>query len=320
MRRHARALALLLAVTALPAAALDLALPGNGTLSREDVEAPGTYPLPVAPWAEGVLPTLEVTGRVVTQAWRIEASGLTTLQVMAPLAAQLDAEGYETLLRCNGQGCGGFDFRFATPVLPAPDMFVDLFDYRFLSARRVGASGPEYITLLISLSTNTAYVQLIHVAPNGAAALSVVTGARPAEAPVAGGMGPARPTPEDLPAALQSAGRVILGDLDFGTGDAQLGDGPFPSLTALGAYLLEDETRRIALVGHTDITGGFDTNAALSLRRAELVAARLRETYGVPSTQIEARGMAYLAPIATNMTAQGREANRRVEAVLVSGP
>ena len=320
MHKRVRALALLLAATALPAAALDLTLPGNGTLAREDVEAPGTYPLPIAPWVDGALPTLEVAGRVATQAWRIDASGLTTLQVMAPLAAQLDAAGYETLFRCNAQGCGGFDFRFSTPVLPAPDMFVDLFDYRFLSARKSGDTGPEYITLLVSRSTNTAYVQLIHVAPSGAAGLVVAPGARPAEAPVPSTTNPTRPTPDDLPTALQSAGRIILADLDFGTGAARLGDGPFPSLTALAAFLLEDETRRNALVGHTDITGGFDTNAALSLRRAELVAARLRDTYGVSAAQIEARGMAYLAPIATNMTAEGREANRRVEAVLVSGP
>jgi len=317
MPRRARALALLFAaLTALPAAALDLALPDNSTLAREDIEAPGTYPLPIAPWAGGTLPTLEVSGRVTTQAWRIDASGATTLQVIAPLAAQLAGTGYETLFRCNGQGCGGFDFRFSTPVLPAPDMFVDLFDYRFLSARRrSGASNasPEYVTLLVSRSTDTAYIQLIHVAPDGAAALAVATDQRSASFP-------ASPAPEDLQAALQTAGRVILDDLDFGTGAARLGAGPFPSLTALAAYLKADEIRRIALVGHTDVTGGFETNAALSLLRAELVAARLRDTYGVPAEQLEARGVAYLAPVASNISAEGREANRRVEAVLISGP
>lgn len=319
MHRRARALALVLITAAWPAAALDLALPVNGALARETVEAPATYPLPVGPWSGGTLPVLEVAGRVVTQAWRIEASGVTTLQVIDPLVAQLTDAGYETLLRCNGQGCGGFDFRFATPVLPAPDMFVDLFDYRFVSARIAGANGPEYVSLLVSRSTDTAYVQMIHVAPETAEALAIVPGAGVAVR-AASGTPAASAAPADLSEALMSSGRVILSDLDFGTGASQLGPGPFPSLTALAEFLRADNGRRIALVGHTDVTGGFETNAALSLRRAELVAARLRDTYDVSDAQIEARGMAYLAPVATNMTPEGREANRRVEAVLISGP
>ncbi len=74
---------------------------------------------------------------------------------------------------------------------------------------------------------------------------------------------------------------------------------------------------RIMLVGHTDSVGGLDPNIALSRDRAASVRQRLIDAYGVAPNRLEAQGMGYLAPIASNLTAQGRETNRRVEAVLL---
>ncbi|UXX84224.1 OmpA family protein [Roseovarius pelagicus] len=307
-----------------PVHALELNLPGNGTMSREVVRDPDTYLLPVGPWEEDTLPVLEVSGRVVQQAWRIVIEGITTLQVMRPLAAQLEAAGYETLLRCAGQSCGGFDFRFGTPVLPAPEMFVDLFDYRFLSARLAGPEGPEYVSLLVSRSSNTAYVQIIHVGSDGSPnpIVSPNPGARPVARPATGqnaqDNAEAASAGDPIAGTLVTQGHVILHDLEFDTGSATLGPGPFATVAALAAYLKSDPTRRIALVGHTDTVGNLDTNIALSRRRAASVMNRLAETYEVPRAQLEAEGMGYLSPVAPNLTAEGREANRRVEAVLLN--
>ena len=70
-------------------------------------------------------------------------------------------------------------------------------------------------------------------------------------------------------------------------------------------------------MGHTDNVGSLDANIALSRSRAEAVRARLIEAHGVDGARIEARGIGYLAPAAANDTAEGRETNRRVEAVLL---
>ena len=40
--------------------------------------------------------------------------------------------------------------------------------------------------------------------------------------------------------------------------------------------------------------------------------------YEVPRAQMESNGMGYLSPVAPNTTEAGREANRRVEAVLLN--
>jgi OOP family OmpA-OmpF porin len=39
---------------------------------------------------------------------------------------------------------------------------------------------------------------------------------------------------------------------------------------------------------------------------------------GVSEAQVASDGVGYLSPVASNLTAAGREANRRVEAVLIS--
>jgi OOP family OmpA-OmpF porin len=47
------------------------------------------------------------------------------------------------------------------------------------------------------------------------------------------------------------------------------------------------------------------------------VRVRLIEEYGIAAARLEAQGIGYLAPIASNLSAEGREANRRVEVVLL---
>ena len=46
----------------------------------------------------------------------------------------------------------------------------------------------------------------------------------------------------------------------------------------------------------------------------------MTKNLSVPSAQLEAHGIGFLAPIASNNDEAGRDANRRVEAVLLSTP
>lgn len=298
-----------------PLAALTLDIPGNPTLAAEETDPAGTYALPVAPWADGTLPVRVTEGEITRQAWRIVGPGIATLQIAAPLRDQLVAQGFSILLDCETRICGGFDFRFATEVMPPPAMHVDLSSFRFLSAERSDEAGTERVGILVSRTEGQAFVQIIRAGPPaGDAALATaapqpLTPAQPA-APVA--------LPSDLGFALESQGHVILSDLDFATGSAQLDSGDYASLQAVADYLADHPAARLALVGHTDATGALDVNIAISRRRAASVMERLASDYGVPRQQMTAEGMGWLAPVATNLTPEGREANRRVEAVLLT--
>ena len=89
--------------------------------------------------------------------------------------------------------------------------------------------------------------------------------------------------------------------------------------TTISAFLQENPTIRIAVVGHTDSVGALNANIALSKKRARAVRDRLTGRHDIAANRIEAEGMGYLAPIASNLTEEGRRANRRVEIILLSG-
>jgi outer membrane protein OmpA-like peptidoglycan-associated protein len=307
-----RAAALLLAILPGVAGAISLDLPASASMQTEELRPADSFALPVGAFAEGVIPTQNVEGDVSFRTWRIDSPGLTTLQILSPLRQQLSREGFETLFECRSDQCGGFDFRFGTEVVPAPAMFVDLADFRFLSARHKTSSGPEYIALMISRSARAGFLQVVQVG-------SAPAPARPAELP------PPAEAPVSFAgsktaalADLAEVGRVVLGDLTFASGSADLDDTVFASLKALASLLADNQSWQIALVGHTDATGSADANLLISQRRAEAVKERLVMSYETDGSRIEAAGAGYLAPIASNLTQEGRAANRRVEVVLLA--
>ena len=297
-------------------AAQELRLPSNAVLTRTETTETGHLDLPKGATVEGWLPTLPREGQVSHQSWRIEATDLTTLQILAPLRDQLIAEGWEIVFECETAACGGFDFRRAVTVFPPPEMFVNLGDFRWVSAMRPG----EALAIMVSRTEAAGFVQLSRAGPVqrqgalGSADAPAIAGSRSAAAAEA-------PLPQDsvaFAALLEAQGRVILSDLAFGTGSATLEAGTYTSLVALAEYLVAHPDRRVALVGHTDAEGSLEGNIALSRRRAGSVVERLVGGLGVARGQVEAEGMGYLAPVASNLTEAGRRANRRVEAVLLS--
>lgn len=310
-----RRLTLAAVVAAGPALGMPLDVPGNAVLQREEALPLGSVDMAVGPFADGALPGLAAEGAVLRQAWQIDAAGLSTLQILAPLRDQLTAGGYRILFTCATAQCGGFDFRFALDVMPAPEMFVDLGDFRYLAARNDSADGPAFVSLLVSRTALAGYLQIIRVGPPGGdVPLTTVT-----QAPVRadGPLGPL-PPPGDFAARIEVDGRVILSDLTFEVGSAQLGPGPYASLQALADYLGANPSRAVALVGHTDSQGALDANIALSKRRAGSVLERLVSDHDIPRRQLAAEGMGFLAPLASNLTADGRDLNRRVEVIITS--
>ncbi len=290
-----------------PVAAQDLSFPANAQLAAEVSTVETSYELPIAPWADGSLPTQRIEGDMTQQAWRIDATGLSSLQLLRPLREQLGNAGYSVVFECDTRACGGFDFRFATPVVLPPAMAVNLGDFRFLSARRDDSA----ISLLASVTADAGYVQVILVGASESIPRVVANAANNALSPLAG-------QPDDLEQALDQVGRFVLPGLQFATGSAQLVEGEVPILDTIAAYLAAYPDRTVALVGHTDSSGSLDGNIALSRRRAGAVLERLVTDYAVPRRQLEAQGMGYLAPLASNLHEGGRALNRRVEVIVTS--
>ena len=313
---------------ALAAAPLDM--PAGAIQIGARVEAPIRYAMPIAGFDGTTIPARTVTGALDQIAWRIDGFRGNTMSLLQPLSDQLTAQGYHVMFACQTTQCGGFDFRFGIDVLPEPQMHVDLGDFQYLAS--MNASG-EAVSLLVSRTADQGFVQVTSVStavtpanPPGTETKS----AAPSVTPPAGQIRPA-PDPQttvssapsdasDLDAALNTTGSMALDDLVFASGKAVLEDHDYPSLAKLAVWLAAHPLMKVALVGHTDATGGLAANVALSKQRAAAVRDRLVKNYGAAVGQIDAQGAGYLSPRATNQTPQGRAENRRVEVMITSTP
>jgi outer membrane protein OmpA-like peptidoglycan-associated protein len=104
-------------------------------------------------------------------------------------------------------------------------------------------------------------------------------------------------------------------DVLFATGSAALRPDLSADLRAVAANLISYPASRIDVLGHTDNVGSAALNQDLSQRRAASVASVLVAN-GVPASRIATMGRGEDAPIASNLTDQGRAQNRRVEIII----
>ncbi|WP_322080657.1 OmpA family protein, partial [Burkholderia cenocepacia] len=132
-----------------------------------------------------------------------------------------------------------------------------------------------------------------------------------APAPVAQTVAPKEPSP--VPAPVEHV--RLAGDALFATGQATLTPTARASLDKLLGERGDTTYSQVTVTGYTDSVGGDTYNLVLSQRRAQSVANYLKtEGLRVGSWSITGRGKA--DPVASNVTAEGRASNRRVEIAL----
>ncbi len=104
-------------------------------------------------------------------------------------------------------------------------------------------------------------------------------------------------------------------DILFATDSANLRGSLQSDLRTLANSLNQYPDSTVDVIGHTDNTGGAGYNQDLSSRRAASVASVLRNS-GVSGNRIRAFGRGENEPVATNLSAEGRAQNRRVEIII----
>jgi OmpA-OmpF porin, OOP family len=287
-----------------------LELPRNGTLVAEQNSELDLYAVPLGPVTYGQFPLSTERGKIGRRVWQIPQTDLTALQLFESLRDQISETFGEPVFDCKDRVCGGFDFRFAIEVVEAPAMYVDLGNYFFATFR--SSTGDRHATLMVSKGGTTGYVQLIEISEAADDALNISVDTDP---PAPTGL---RAPVTDIGKKLTNLGATVLGDLVFGSGADTLDETPFASLQQLAEFLVANPDASVILVGHTDAVGSLEANIDLSERRANAVRQRLIDRFDVQPTRIEAQGVGYLAPRATNTTEDGRRINRRVEVVLTA--
>ena len=123
-------------------------------------------------------------------------------------------------------------------------------------------------------------------------------------------------TAKKLSEGIKKNGHMVLDGIFFETGKAVLNDKSQKALKNIAEYLNANKDKKFFIVGHSDNVGGFKDNMTLSENRAKVVMNELITKYGVDAAQLEAYGVANLAPRSSNEQESGKSKNRRVEIVL----
>ena len=123
---------------------------------------------------------------------------------------------------------------------------------------------------------------------------------------------------------VQRNGKVYISleeDLLFASGKFAVNSSGENALNKLSSVLSSQNDLEILVEGHTDSIpfksrGSISDNWDLSVLRATNVVKVLTQNLNLNPLQLTAAGRAEFAPIASNKTAEGRSANRRIEMIL----
>ncbi|MEJ6708543.1 MAG: OmpA family protein [Amylibacter sp.] len=279
---------------------LQLPLGAKATYSQIETTLPAN--VPVAPFADGGLLTEKTPRNIKRTVWAMGGEQMIS-EVRSGIATQLERSGYEEILSCVAKECGGYDFRFAIEVVDEPMMRVDLRDFQFITAKQTVLESPAYVTFLLSKSPVSVYVQMTEYRPttDGGALVETVE------------VGPVAAI--GVPLQISSEISIVLEGLTFDAGSTELGADPNGALAALAEKMKADEGIRVLLVGHSDMSGSAEGNITVSRRRARSVREALIRDHGISENRLEAHGVGFLSPRASNDTKESAQKNRRVEAV-----
>jgi OmpA-OmpF porin, OOP family len=238
--------------------------------------------------------TPRLEGRITRIAYRT-GPGPSIVEISRNFETQLRKAGFELLLNCDTDACGGIPFTEAIEALPIPQMWVDGFNYHYYAARKTEGGRETYASVLVSENNRDIYAQLI-VAELGAIENKMVDAAT-------------------MEKGLRDTGRIALYGIYFDTDKAVIRPESRPTLEQIAKLLASQVALSVFIVGHTDSQGPYTYNLDLSRRRAEAIADELVKTYRIGAPRLRTAGVAHLAPVGSNANEAGRALNRRVELV-----
>lgn len=104
--------------------------------------------------------------------------------------------------------------------------------------------------------------------------------------------------------------------VEFATDSARIDPAYYGQVNSVGEYMKKYPTTTAVIEGHTDSLGTADHNLRLSQQRAESVVNYLVEKLGIEGSRLTAKGYGATRRIAYNNTAEGRQLNRRINAII----
>jgi OOP family OmpA-OmpF porin len=110
---------------------------------------------------------------------------------------------------------------------------------------------------------------------------------------------------------------IKIDNILFDFNSAQVRSEYNEKLSILGEFLKNNPKNYVVLTGFTDGTGPSEYNLGLARRRAESIEAYLIDKFNVSVGQIVTQWYGKADPVASNDSSEGRQQNRRVEAIVM---
>jgi outer membrane protein OmpA-like peptidoglycan-associated protein len=273
-----------------------------------------TLPIgPVVPGPEGQrIPSEKISleGKVTRTLYR-GPKERTTLELVRNYQAALEAAGFETLYSCSGNDCGRlFHWVFYHEMeqrIRSTNTSGSAFDIpqnlHYLAARGEAGGRTVHVSVLVAFDGGFSKVSkqpvtLLEVIESE----SMQTGMVTIDA-------------DAMSKGIDATGHIAIYGVYFDTNSADIKAESDQTLGEIAELLSARPSLNLLVVGHTDNEGDYDYNMGLSGRRALAVMRALSGDYGIATGRLRSAGVGFLAPVASNDTAAGREKNRRVELV-----
>lgn len=125
-----------------------------------------------------------------------------------------------------------------------------------------------------------------------------------------------QPQPKKVLVIFKGDKIEILQQVHFATGKATILPDSHGLLAQVVDAIIKNNVKRVRIDGHTDNRGNKATNQKLSEDRAKAVRDYL-VAQGLDASRLESAGYGDAQPVAPNLTARGRELNRRVEFIVL---
>lgn len=120
-----------------------------------------------------------------------------------------------------------------------------------------------------------------------------------------------------LPQEVKPEERLCMTlQVEFASGKADIKAQYGDEIAKLADYMKKYPTTTATIEGHTDNVGSPEYNMRLSQQRAENVVSYLVNKFGIDRSRLSAKGYGETRPLAYNTTAEGRQKNRRIEAIV----
>lgn len=300
----------------------------SGTVAAQDIDGSADHPLlsrfegaritayeaadfdaatlPTGPVADENAPdeTVALEGRITRMAYHIPEEK-TSLEVARNYEIALATGGFDIAFSCAGPECGR---GFARYVIQSGDVFRRGFDRATFNDRS------RALLAVRETDEQTAHI-LLYIMEDRANSRTLIRQIVVEGEPMQTGQVSVRDA-QALQAALETEGRAVVDGIFFETDSADIRPESDEALEQMAELMRGAPDIAVYIVGHTDSQGAFAYNLGLSERRAAAVAATLASDHGIAAGRMSAKGVASLAPVASNASEQGRERNRRVELVL----